>query len=111
MRIDFSGLPEAVVPGFKGGQGQVHIRKFEDPAMGGIVRITLLPGSSIGLHTHGGNCEVVYVLSGSGKCMDDGAEYTLSPGSVTYCPEGRSHSIVNTGDAPLVLFGVLPNGR
>ena len=111
MRIDFSALPETVVPGFKGGQGQALIRKFQDPAMGGIVHLTLTPGSSIGLHTHQGNCEVVYVLSGSGRCIDDGAEYPLSPGSVTYCPEGRSHSIVNTGEVPLVLLGVLPNSR
>lgn len=26
-----------------------------------------------------------------------------------YCPEGHTHSIVNTGDTPLELLGVLPH--
>ena len=63
---------------------------------------------SIGLHTHHGNCEIVYVLSGSGQCIDDGAEYPISAGVCHYCPEGHTHSIRNTGGEPLELLGVLP---
>ena len=109
MMIDFKTLPEAAVPAFKGGMGEALIRKHSDPAMGNIVYITLLPGSSIGEHTHQENCEIVYVLSGTGKCIDDGAEIPIGAGSVNYCPQGHSHSIINTGTEPLVLFGVLPD--
>lgn len=109
MMIDFKAIPETAVPNFKGGTGEALIHKYSDPDMGNIVYITLMPDCSIGEHTHQGNCEIVYVLSGSGKCIDDGVEMPISAGSVSYCPEGHSHSIINTGTEPLVLFGVLPD--
>ncbi len=28
-----------------------------------------------------------------------------------YCPEGHTHGIDNTGDAPLVLLGILPDSK
>ena len=108
MILDFHSLSPAVVPHFKGGEGETIVRKFDDPRMGAVVRITLPQGASIGLHTHSGNCEIVYVLSGSGQCIDDGAEYPISAGVCHYCPEGHTHSIRNTGGEPLELLGVLP---
>jgi len=109
MMLDFNAIPETVVPAFKGGTGEAVIHKFNDPGMGNIVHITLMPGCSIGVHTHQGNCEVVYIISGSGKCIDDGVATPVTAGCVNYCPEGHSHSILNTGTEPLVLFGVLPD--
>ena len=109
MILDFHSLSPAVVPHFKGGEGQVVVRKFDDPVMGAVVQLTLPVGASIGLHTHTGNCEVVYVLSGSGRCVDDGAEYPIAAGMCHYCPEGHSHSIINTGDEDLALLGILPD--
>ena len=79
---------------------QELVRRFWEAAV--------LTGASIGLHTHSGNCEIVYVLSGSGQCIDDGAEYPISAGVCHYCPEGHTHSIRNTGGEPLELLGVLP---
>ena len=110
MKLDFNAIPETVIPAFKGGTGEAHVRRYED-AMGAVVLITLPAGSSIGLHTHVGNCEVVRILSGHGKCIDDGEEYPIAAGTVQYCPEGHSHSIINTGDEPLTLLGVLPNSK
>ena len=66
MILDFASMTANTVPGFKGGEGEAIVRKFDDPRMGAVVRITLPQGASIGLHTHSGNCEIVYVLSGSG---------------------------------------------
>lgn len=108
MKFDFNSIPEKVIPSFKGGEGEAYVRKYDD-AMGSIVQITLPAGSSIGLHTHAGNCEVMHFLAGRGKCIDDGEEYPIAAGMYHYCPEGHSHSVINTGDEPLVLFGVLPN--
>ena len=111
MILDFNAMPANAVAHFKGGEGQVVVRKFDDPVMGAVVQLTLPVGASIGLHTHTGNFEVVYVLSGSGRCVDDGAEYPIAAGMCHYCPEGHSHSIINTGDEDLALLGVLPNIR
>ena len=109
MKLDFSVIPETVVPHFKGGEGEAHVRKYVDDRMGNVVQLTLPVGSSIGLHTHKGNCEVIYVMSGEGVCTDDGVEYPICAGTRNYCPEGHTHGIRNTGSEPLVLFGVLPN--
>lgn len=108
MILDFTSMAANTVPGFKGGEGEAIVRKFDDPRMGAVVRITLPQGASIGLHTHSGNCEIVYVLSGNGQCIDDGAEYPISAGMFHYCPKGHTHSIRNTGGEPLELLGVLP---
>ena len=108
MILDFASMAANTISGFKGGEGEAIVRKFDDPRMGAVVRITLPQGASIGLHTHSGNCEIVYVLSGNGQCIDDGAEYPISAGMCHYCPEGHTHSIRNTGGEPLELLGVLP---
>lgn len=108
MILDFHSLSPAVVPHFKGGEGEAQVRTAVSDGMGRILTLTLPAGSSIGLHTHTGNCEIIYVLSGSGRCIDDDAEYPVTAGMCHYCPEGHTHSIVNTGGTELKLLGVLP---
>lgn len=108
MILDFHSLSPAVVPHFKGGAGEAQVRTAVSDGMGRILTLTLPVGSSIGLHTHTGNCEIIYVLSGSGHCIDDDTEYPVTAGMCHYCPEGHTHSIVNTGDTELKLLGVLP---
>ena len=107
MKFDFAQIPIQEIPAFKGGTGTALVRKYSDD-VGDMVHITLPPGSSIGLHTHRGNCEIMYFLSGQGRCLDDGTEYAIAAGDFHYCPEGHSHSVINTGEEPLILFGVLP---
>ena len=109
MMLDFQAAEAAVVPHFKGGEGRAVVRKAVEDEMGRVLTLELPAGSSIGLHTHTGNCEVIHVLSGRGVCHDDGAEVTLEAGMTHYCPEGHTHGIENTGSEPLVLLGILPN--
>ena len=112
--ITFMGEPAAVVDAAvklaKKAAELIDLTKHtgEHPRMGAVVQLTLPVGSSIGLHTHTGNCEIIYVLSGSGRCIDDDAEYPITAGMCHYCPEGHTHSIVNTGETELKLLGVLP---
>ena len=96
MTLDFDRMPSLVQPRFKGGQGEAETRIFQDD-MGKILRLTLQPGSSIGLHTHEDSCEIMYFLSGTGLCP--------------YCPRGHSHSVVNTGTEPLVNLGIVPSAK
>ena len=110
MTLDFGSRPFLVQPRFKGGQGEAETRIFQDDR-GKILRLTLQPGSSIGLHTHEDSCEIMYFLSGTGVCLDDGAEAPVGPGLCHYCPRGHSHSVVNTGTEPLVILGIVPNAK
>ena len=108
MTLDFNAVEPTVVPHFKGGVGEAHVRTAVADGMGRILTLTLPAGSSIGLHTHTGNCEIIHVLSGCGVCHDDGMDVPLTAGMTHYCPEGHTHSIVNTGGTELKLLGVLP---
>ena len=108
MILDFENISPVSVEHFKGGEGTLTLRKFDDPAMGAVVRLTLPPHTSIGLHTHEGNCEVVYVLTGEGECLYDEGCYPIRSGMVVYCPEHHSHAIRNTGEETMELLGVLP---
>lgn len=111
MTLDFNAVDPTVVPHFKGGAGEAHVRTAVADGMGRILTLTLPAGSSIGLHTHTGNCEIIHVLSGCGVCHDDGMDVPLTAGMTHYCPEGHTHGIDNTGDAPLVLLGILPDSK
>ena len=76
--------------------------------LGKIMKGRLIPGASIGLHTHETNSEIIYVLEGQGKVLYDGAYETLSAGSCHYCPKGHAHSLINDSTADLVFFAVVP---
>ena len=60
MIIDFEKTEEKVVENFKGGNGKLIMRAADDGKVK-IMRNILTPGSSIGMHTHEGNCEVMYI--------------------------------------------------
>ena len=100
MTLDFNAIEPTVVPYFKGGVGEAHVRTAVSDAMGRILTLT-----------HTCNCEIIHVLSGSGVCHDDRADVPLTAGMTHYCPEGHTHGIDNTGDAPLVLLGILPDSK
>ena len=107
MKIDFDAIEEKRVPGFKGGTGTAVLRSYEDDTIK-LIRGYLEKDSSIGMHTHEGTSETVYILEGTGKMIYDGTEEELKAGSCSYCPEGHTHSLVNTGEAPLQFLGVIP---
>ena len=85
MIIDFEKTEEKVVENFKGGNGKLIMRAADDGKVK-IMRDTLTAGSSIGMHTHEGNCEVMYIIKGEITFVCDGKEETVHAGEVHYCP-------------------------
>ena len=69
-------------------------------------------GQASEFHVHTKEEEVMIYLKGSGKMrMEDGTEYELTRGDITYVPEGEKHQLVNTGDGEFVfLFIYAPMG-
>ncbi len=104
--IDFDKIPEKEMPGFKGGEGSVNARIFDDGSTK-IMKMRLEPGCSIGTHTHDGNAEVIFVLSGKGTHVADGAEEVALPGCALYCAQGHTHTLKNTGSEPLTFYSVV----
>ena len=107
MLINFKAMEETAHEHFKGGEGTFINKVFHD-SDNKIITGRLTPGSSIGLHTHQGNSEIIFILSGTGKVLYDGGEEPLAPGDCHYCPEGHAHSLINNGTEDLNFFAVIP---
>lgn len=110
MLINFNDIPEKAIERFKGGEKTFRARMFTD-GNNKIMRGVLEAGASIGLHTHEGNSEMVFILDGKGKMLCDGVYEELSAGSCTYCPMGHEHSLINDSDGDLVFFAVVPEHK
>ena len=69
-------------------------------------------GQASEFHTHENEEEVMIYLKGNGKMvMEDGTEYLLEQGDVTYVPANEPHRLYNTGDNEFVfLFIYAPMG-
>lgn len=106
MIINFKDITPIVVDNMRGGEGNVQLVKFADE-LNSIVRITIKQNCSIGLHTHETDQEIIYVIKGCGKCLEDGVEYDLYPGLANYCAKGKNHSIRNPYEEDLELFAVI----
>ena len=108
MLIEFDNMEPQVIPQMRGGEKEARMRMHTD-SLNKIMRGRLIPGASIGMHTHETSSETIYILSGTGKVLYEGQYEPLSAGSCHYCPKGRTHSLINDSAAPLEFLAVVPN--
>lgn len=107
MIIDFNNLPFERIPNFKGGEGVFEVQMYWDGTMR-IMHGKLAQNASIGLHTHEGNCEILFVVKGNGVLIEDGEQKMINEGQCTYCPEGHTHSLINENCTELEFYAVVP---
>lgn len=96
----------------RGGKGDVvlHVAKPDGglPDHARLIgEIHLAPGTSIGIHTHEGECEVFYILEGRGVYHDNGQARAVKPGDICICPSGECHGIANQEDTLLRVFATI----
>jgi len=96
----------------RGGKGSVEIlHVFNKEELKGKARlcakITIEPGSSIGLHPHVDEEEIFYVVSGKGLVNDNGTTVEVGPGDGILNGDGASHGVEAIGDEPLVMMAVI----
>lgn len=103
-----------VLPNFKGGEKEFSANMFFD-GTNRIFKGVLVPGASIGMHTHDDSCEVIFILDGHGTIVEKepGAETEtispVAPGDCLYCKKSHSHSLQNTSEeGNLVFYAVVP---
>lgn len=107
MILNFDSIEEQIIPNFKGGEKDFRTHMYEDGACK-IMRASLEPGASIGVHTHETNSEIIFMLEGTGVVLYDGKKETLSAGDCHYCPKGHSHSLRNESDGTIIFYAVVP---
>ena len=69
--------------------------------------VTLKPGCEIGYHEHHGETETYYLTKGAGIYNDNGKEYPVEVGDVTFCEDGNGHGIKNAGEEDLVFVALI----
>jgi mannose-6-phosphate isomerase-like protein (cupin superfamily) len=59
-------------------------------------------------HAHAEKDQVFYIVSGKGKVIVGGEEYTVKPGCLVYVPTGLRHQSITTSNEPLgyILYNV-----
>lgn len=107
MIIDFSKIETSILNNFKGGEKAYHAKMYTDEN-NKIMKGLLIPGASIGLHTHGTSSEIIYIIEGTGTLIYDDTTETVTEGCCHYCPKGHTHSLMNKGDKDLIFIAVVP---
>lgn len=109
MILDFNAMEETVIEHFKGGEKSLRAQMFFD-GKNRILHGALVPGATIGLHTHDTSSEIIFILSGKGTVIEDGTPQEITGGMCHYCEKGHSHTLINGQDAAedLVFYAVVP---
>ncbi len=109
MIINFDKLDSTIIQNFYGGTKEVISKMFIDDN-NKIMLATLPSKASIGLHKHETSSEILYILKGEGKILENDRETKiLKSGMCHYCPKGESHSLINDSNEDLIFFAVVPN--
>lgn len=98
--------------GMRGGAGSVTVQHFFKPeelnARSRLcARLTLPPGSAIGMHQHNGEDEVYVILKGTGLIDDGKTKTPVSAGDAILTGNSESHALANTGTDNLELIAVI----
>ncbi len=107
MLIDFDKIVHSTIENFRGGEKNTRMAMYTDD-VNRIMKVTLRPGASIGLHRHTTSSEIIFVITGSGVMTCDGVEEELRSGLCSYCPIGSEHTLRNSGQDELVFYAVVP---
>lgn len=96
----------------QGGEGYILKDALLTPQQMGehctmLAEIVLEPGCEVGLHQHNGTTETYYILEGGGMYTDDGKQYPVKAGDVTFCDNGHFHALKNIGDKNLVMIALI----
>ena len=70
-------------------------------------QVTIHPGCELGYHEHHGETETYYLTKGAGIYNDNGKEYPVEVGDVTFCADGNGHGIKNAGEEDLVFVALI----
>lgn len=108
MIIDFNKIEAVTLKDFKGGQGKMNCRIYEDE-FGKAMKAEMLPNASIGIHTHDTSMEIVYCITGKLDIIIEGKSETLEPGQLHICKKGKTHQVVNSSQDVAVMIAIIPN--
>lgn len=78
-----------------------------DGKVGLFADVTIEAGGNLDYHEHHGETETYYILEGCGIYNDNGREYEVKAGDVTFCEDGCGHGITCKGDEPVRFMALI----
>lgn len=106
MKLEFKNKEYERIDNFKGGEGHIMAKMFFD-GKNRVLIAKVEPGSSIGVHTHDVNAEMIFIEKGEPLFIIDGREERLEAGNVHYCPKGSTHTMINDTDEVIEIKAVI----
>jgi len=107
MIIRLEDIPQSRLEAFKGGEKELRANMHFD-GKNRMFKGILIPGASIGLHTHEDSCETIFIISGKGSILEieNGMESDneVNAGDCLFCAKGHSHSLRNTSETEDLVF-------
>jgi len=96
----------------EGVNGFFTLEKILAPAemgdkLGLYARVTVPPGAGVPFHVHTGDSESYFILAGEGEYDDNGTKRIVKAGEATWTPDGKGHSLTNTGSVDLVFMALI----
>lgn len=111
MIIHKESIEPEVAVGVRGGVGTVTAHKLLDIFPGSAIKsvgiVRLEPGAVIGSHSHHGEEDFYYCISGTGVVVDNGADHPFTEGTLQITRDGETQAIRNVGTDDLVFLGAL----
>lgn len=91
------------------GQGHIHVSRpmLSSDFVGPwhfVEYAVLVPGTSIGLHRHGQDEELYFILEGEGVMTVNSEQRRVSKGDLILNPPGGAHSLVNDSERDVHLL-------
>jgi mannose-6-phosphate isomerase-like protein (cupin superfamily) len=105
MRVNVIDAPKEPTVAHDGRGRIAFVRPFTagdfESALAFIDYVELPPGSSIGLHTHGNDEEVYFIVEGRGTMTTNAERFAVGAGDLVVNRRHWSHGLENDSDAPL----------
>ena len=76
-----------------------------------FAKVTIPVGASIGVHKHVDTNETYHILQGTATYTDNGKIYAVKAGDTTFCADGDTHGIENSGDEDLIFIALIINTK
>ena len=104
-------LKTVIRPNFEG-KDRMYLTNLADfdkknPKIKTFSLARLKEGEEVGFHTHEGEGEYYYIISGRGLYNDNGTEVAVEDGYVTLTPSGEGHALKNTGEGELTFIALI----
>ena len=103
LNKDFAYLEWHEHPSFEGVELKHLITAADSGGLFSYHLVRIAPGKVISNHIHETQLETHEVISGTGRCLNDGRETLYTPGVISLFPAGIKHE-VHANSAGLCLF-------